>query len=88
MQEVPKHDKAGQLYTWGSNESGQLGTDNDCDTITATPALVNTPSPVKFDWVEANGSHSLAVSGTNNPASHAIQMTVLCTVGVWVRLVD
>lgn len=54
--------RAGKLFSWGSNESGQLGLEG-CSTTHPLPSLVPTPSDVKFVSVEANGSHSVAVTG-------------------------
>ncbi len=82
-----QHNKAGKLYTWGSNESGQLGFEGDVKR--ATPFQVSTPRAVKFTWVEANGSHSVAISGTCATYVYLmVQMIVLCTVGGWVHLAD
>lgn len=53
--------KAGKLYSWGSNESGQLGVEGDIKS--ATPTLIPTPAEVRFNSVAANGSHTVAKTG-------------------------
>lgn len=54
--------RAGKLYSWGSNESGQLGLDGS--SVHSIPVSIPTPPDLKFVYVEANGSHTVAVTGS------------------------
>lgn len=54
----------GYVYSWGNNDSGQLG---DGTTVTRSAAVrVQTPLDVRFLQVAAGGGHSLALDSNGN----------------------
>jgi len=50
------------VYAWGWNGRGQLGTNDCCTELSATPALVGLPGGTAITAIAAGGEHSLAVS--------------------------
>lgn len=52
----------GQVYAWGANTLGQLGT--GISSAASTPVPVAAPAGVTFTAVAAGGDHSLALSST------------------------
>jgi len=55
----------GQVYGWGNNGNGQLGTGSTA-TVVDTPVEVQVPSGVDITSVASGGAHSLALDSTGN----------------------
>ncbi|KAG8311110.1 putative E3 ubiquitin-protein ligase herc4 [Homalodisca vitripennis] len=51
----------GQLFSWGCNESGQLGLGHKCESV-SQPTLIKSLSGVPLAFIASGGSHSFAVS--------------------------
>uniref|UniRef100_A0A1B6KH92 HECT domain-containing protein n=2 Tax=Graphocephala atropunctata TaxID=36148 RepID=A0A1B6KH92_9HEMI len=51
----------GQLFSWGCNESGQLGQGNKCESV-SQPNLIKSLGGVPLAFIASGGSHSFAVS--------------------------
>ena len=66
----------GNLYSWGSNQNGQLGRNIGSATYDAKPGLVAKPAGVSdnFTWVQASAGydHSLAIGSDGNLYSWGI----------------
>jgi alpha-tubulin suppressor-like RCC1 family protein len=55
-----------QLWTWGNNESGQLGLGHNMNQSTPQPVLVDN-KPFRCAKVSAGGTHSLAIDSQGQP---------------------
>jgi alpha-tubulin suppressor-like RCC1 family protein len=56
--------ESGDLYTWGSNEEGQLGHNDALDRM--TPHIVSSVQNDHIYYVACGSNHSLCLSGTVN----------------------
>lgn len=52
----------GDLYSWGSNEHGQLGLGPPTVTHEARPQLVKSLSGIPFAFIACGGYHTFAVT--------------------------
>jgi alpha-tubulin suppressor-like RCC1 family protein len=57
-------DSNGNLWTWGSNDNGQLAIGDDIDRDTSTPAMVNGLPPLVN--VAVGGTHMLGIDAAGN----------------------
>lgn len=54
----------GDVYAWGTNESGQIGTDhtNSTASIVTVPTLIQAPEDVHFVSIACGSRHSIAIT--------------------------
>ncbi|WP_276829394.1 InlB B-repeat-containing protein [Bifidobacterium coryneforme] len=59
-------DRDGRVWTWGSNEKGQLGRNPDSGNSSNKPGQIASPAGVTFIAISAGTDHSMAIDNEGN----------------------